>query len=46
MIIIKLSQKKFQPLIVLVNSVYKELETKIEDEILNNNIPLKFFIKI
>jgi hypothetical protein len=40
----KTIEKDFQPLIVLVNSVYKELETKTEDEILNNNIPLKFFI--
>jgi len=37
-------EKEYQPLIVLVNSVYKELETKTEDEILNNNIPLHFFI--
>jgi len=42
----KTIENNFQPLIVLVNSVYKELETKTEDEILNNNIPLKFFIKI
>ena len=40
----KTIEKKFQPLIVLVNSVYKELETKTKEEILNGNMPINYFI--
>ena len=40
----KLIEKQYQPLIILVNSVYKELENKSEDEILNGNIPLNYFL--
>ena len=36
--------RDFQPLIILVNSVYKNLENKTENEILNGNIPLNYFI--
>ena len=34
----------YQPLIVLVNSVYKILEDKTEKEILNGNMPINYFI--
>jgi len=36
--------KDYQPLIALVNTVYKELENKSQEEILNDNIPLNYFI--
>lgn len=38
-------QKEFQPLIILVNSVYRELENKTEKEIIEMSTPLSFFIK-
>jgi len=34
--------KEYQPLILLVNSVYKELENKTKEEI--NNMPLNYFL--
>ena len=37
-------EKNFQPLIILVNSVYKELNNKSITNILNNNMPLNYFI--
>jgi len=37
-------EKQFQPLIILVNSVYKELEPKNESEILDGNSPLNYFL--
>jgi mannosyltransferase OCH1-like enzyme len=37
--------RDYQPLIILVNSVYKKLENKSEEDILNENIPLNYFIK-
>lgn len=42
----KTIEKDFQPLIVLVNSVYKKLETDINNEkdILAGNLPLNYFI--
>jgi hypothetical protein len=36
--------RAYQPLIVLVNSVYKNLEDKTENEILTANMPLNYFI--
>lgn len=36
--------REYQPLIVLVNSVYKKLEDKTEKEILEGNMPLNYFI--
>jgi len=36
--------REYQPLLVLVNSVYKKLEDKTEKEILEGNIPLNYFI--
>jgi hypothetical protein len=36
--------RNYQPLVVLVNSVYKKLENKSEQEILDSNIPLNYFI--
>lgn len=36
---------KFQPLIILVNSVYKKLNKYNEEQIINMNIPLTYFIK-
>ena len=36
--------RDYQPLIILVNSVYKSLEDKTEDEILNTPTPLSYFI--
>ena len=36
--------RKYQPLIVLVNSVYKNLETMSEKEILSGNMPINYFI--
>jgi hypothetical protein len=36
--------REYQPLIVLVNSVYKKLETMTEKEILEGNMPLNYFI--
>jgi alpha-N-acetylglucosamine transferase len=38
-------KKNYQPLIVLVNSVYKELENLDTKDILNINIPLNYFIQ-
>ena len=40
----KIIEKQYQPLIILVNSVYKELENKSEDDILNGNMPLNYFL--
>ena len=36
--------RNFQPLIVLVNAVYKKLEDKTEKEILEGNMPINYFI--
>lgn len=36
--------REYQPLVVLVNSVYKNLEDITEQEILNGNMPLNYFI--
>jgi len=36
--------KEYQPIIILVNSVYKELESKTKNEILNDNMPLNYFL--
>ena len=36
--------KDYQPIIVLVNSIYKELESKSKDEILNGNMPINYFL--
>lgn len=36
--------REYQPLIVLVNSVYKELEKLSIDEIMNGNRPINYFI--
>jgi hypothetical protein len=36
--------REYQPLVVLVNSVYKQLENKGEEEILKGNMPLNYFI--
>lgn len=36
--------RNYQPLLVLVNSVYKELENKTVNEILNGNMPINYFI--
>lgn len=36
--------RNYQPLIVLVNSVYKNLENKNERDILNGKMPLNYFI--
>ena len=36
--------RDFQPLIALVNSVYRKLENKSIDEISNGNMPINFFI--
>lgn len=36
--------REYQPLVVLVNSVYKKLEYKTEKEILKCNMPLNYFI--
>jgi len=36
--------REFQPLIVLVNSVYKAIEHMTVDEILNGKMPLNYFI--
>tara|TARA_B100000524_G_C23648661_1_gene369420 strand:- start:1000 stop:1743 length:744 start_codon:yes stop_codon:yes gene_type:complete len=36
--------REYQPLVVLVNSVYKELENKTEKEILEGNMPINYFI--
>jgi hypothetical protein len=36
--------RDYQPLIVLVNSVYKNLEDKTEQEIIDGNMPLNYFI--
>lgn len=36
--------RKYQPLIALVNSVYKKLEDLSEHQILNGNMPINYFI--
>jgi FkbM family methyltransferase len=36
--------REYQPLVVLVNSVYKQLENKTEKEILEGNMPINYFI--
>ena len=36
--------RNFQPLVILVNSVYKNLRNKTEEEILNSNMPINYFI--
>ena len=36
--------RNYQPLIALVNSVYKNLENKKLEEILNGHMPLNYFI--
>lgn len=36
--------RAYQPLVVLVNSVYKKLEEKTEKEILEGNMPINYFI--
>jgi len=36
--------REYQPLVVLVNSVYKKLENKTKKEILEGNMPLNYFI--
>lgn len=38
--------RNFQPFIVLVNSVYKELKDKNEDEIMKLRCPLVYFLKL
>jgi hypothetical protein len=38
--------REFQPLIVLVNSVYKSLEDKTEIEILEGELPLNYFLNL
>ena len=36
--------RSYQPLIILVNSVYKKLENLTEKEILDGSMPLNYFI--
>ncbi len=36
--------KEYQPVLALVNSVYKKLEDKTEKEILDSNMPINYFI--
>jgi hypothetical protein len=36
--------REYQPLIILVHSVYKTLENKTEQDILDGNMPLNYFI--
>jgi len=36
----------YQPIIILVNSVYKAIEGKSEEDILNGNLPLNYFIDL
>lgn len=36
--------REYQPLVVLVNSVYKALESKTKREILEGNMPLNYFL--
>lgn len=36
--------RDYQPLLVLVNSVYKKLENKTEEEIIYDNMPINYFI--
>ena len=40
----KTFEKDFQPILILVNSVYKELEKYSEKEILDGKFPLNYFI--
>jgi hypothetical protein len=37
--------KEYQPLLILVNSVYHKLHNLSEEEILKNNIPLSYFLR-
>ena len=37
--------REYQPVLVLVNSVYKKMENLTVDEILNGNMPIHYFIK-
>jgi hypothetical protein len=37
--------RSYQPFITLVNSVYRELENRTEQEILDANMPLNYFLK-
>jgi len=36
--------RDYQPMVILVNSVYKKIEYMTEEEILNGNMPLNYFI--
>ena len=36
--------RKYQPLVVLVNSVYKKIENMSKSEILKGNMPINYFI--
>lgn len=36
--------REYQPLVVIVSSVYKNLENKTENEILEGNMPINYFI--
>lgn len=36
--------RKFQPLIMFTNELYKELENKTTKEIINGTMPLNYFI--
>jgi len=38
-------RRTFQPFVVLVNSVYKKLSDKTQEEILNGDMPLSYFLK-
>jgi hypothetical protein len=40
----KIIIREYQPLVVLVNSVYRKLEDKTEKEILEGNMPINYFI--
>jgi hypothetical protein len=40
----KIIERDFQPLIILVSSVYENLKNKTEIEILNSNMPINYFI--
>ena len=40
----KTLMREFQPLVVLVNSVYKSLENNTEEKILNGKMPLNYFL--
>jgi hypothetical protein len=36
--------RDYQPLIMLVNSVYRELEEKTTEEIVHGNMPINYFL--